>query len=148
MTRRWNWGTGIAAVYAAFATATVSFVVFALRQHVDLVSTDYYAQSLAHDDRLAASARAAAAPGTYALDIAPDGRRIDLRWTAARPESGRLTLYRPSQSAADRVFPLVLNDDGRQTVHLDDLAAGAWTLQIDWSSPAGAFYVERRLVLR
>ena len=39
MKRLWNWGVGLATVYAIFAGATVGFVAFAMGQPVDLVSS-------------------------------------------------------------------------------------------------------------
>ena len=54
-----NWGTGIALVYTAFALATSAFVAFAIERHVDLVSPDYYARSLQLDRRMAAERGAA-----------------------------------------------------------------------------------------
>ena len=56
-----NWGTGIAAVYTVFALATTGFVTFAMSQRVDLVSSDYYAQSLRQDQRIAAEQQRALA---------------------------------------------------------------------------------------
>src|SRR5438105_3272117 len=54
-----NWGVGIAAVYAVFAASTTAFVVFAMKQPVDLVSPDYYAQALKQDAHTDAVMRAA-----------------------------------------------------------------------------------------
>ena len=53
-----NWGTGIALVYIAFAVATTGFVTFAMNRSVDLVSADYYAQSLQQDQQMDAEQNA------------------------------------------------------------------------------------------
>ena len=55
---RLTWASGIAIAYAAFAAATLVFVGFALGRPVDLVSIDYYAQSLREDERITAERNA------------------------------------------------------------------------------------------
>jgi hypothetical protein len=76
---RVNWGTAIALVYAIFASGTVGFVAFALQHPVQLVSEDYYGESLAHDSKRAAIENAGQLPGTVlgldGEDLDDDGRQ-------------------------------------------------------------------------
>ena len=55
-----NWGTGMAAIYALFVVSTVAFVTFAMRRPVALVRADYYAESLRQDQKCSRSAMPAA----------------------------------------------------------------------------------------
>jgi nitrogen fixation protein FixH len=146
---RFNWGTGIAMVYTAFAVATTGFVTFAMGRPVELVSADYYEQSLKQDGRIAAE-RNAAEIGT-AISIDEPGVRvatIAFPPTQARDAQGTVTLYRPSDSRADRTLPLQLGIDGVQRVSLDRLASGRWVVQVRWSSAGRDYYVERGVYLR
>ena len=137
-----NWGTGIAVTYAAFAVSTLGFVAFALGRPVDLVSADYYARSLAHDERMAA------ARGAGALDVraalSADGENIVL--TLPREQiasaSGTVTLYRPSSAAEDRVVPLALDAAGTQRIAAAGLARGRWIVKIDWDAGGRRFHSE------
>jgi nitrogen fixation protein FixH len=148
MTRRWHWGVGITLVYATFATGTIGFVAFAMQQHVDLVSADYYPQSLMHDDRMAATARAAALGDAFSITVEPGARHLAIAWPARmRVDAGRITLYRASDAGADRSITLSRDPHGRQILALDGLARGAWTVRVDWTAGGESFFAERRIML-
>lgn len=142
---RIHWGLAIALVYAAFASATIAFVVFALRQPVDLVSADYYARSLRQDDRAAAERRAAALPAAIACRIDGGALTVTVPRDASRDAIGTLTLYRPSDGRADRVVPLALDQAGSQRVSLAGMARGRWQLQLDWAVGGVRYYHEQRV---
>ena len=144
---RVNWGTAIAVVYAVFASSTAGFVVFALRHPVQLVSENYYGESLAHDAKRAAIENADRLQATVldvdATDIVvsiPSAHRSDAR--------GDLRLYRPSDVAADRTWALALDVDGRQRFGTHDLARGRWVAQLSWTSGGRRFYREQRVEVR
>ncbi|MBK5298986.1 MAG: FixH family protein [Vicinamibacteria bacterium] len=146
---RFNWGTGIALVYGLFAACTTTFVVFAMRHPVQLVSEDYYARSLQHDDRRTAVENADALALDVARATAGGGElTIELPPIQARDARGAVRLYRPSDSAADRCVPLAVDAAGRQHVSLDGLVAGRWVVQIDWTSGGRSFYREVTVMVR
>lgn len=151
MTLRLHWGTGIAAVYTIFACGTIGFVTFAMRQHVDLVSDDYYARAIDHDERARAAARVAALGDAFRILVADDGRSLRVTWPAAAisPDvNGRLTCYRPSNATADRSTPVEPDATGQQRVAFDDLAPGRWRLQAEWQAGGRTYYAERDFVVR
>lgn len=140
---RISWGTGIAIVYGLFAACTATFVAFAMRHPVQLVSDDYYARSLHHDqhraaienaDRLGLDVLVADATGQFVTISLPTAQAHDAR--------GGLRLYRPSDATADRSVGLTLDAEGRQRVRLDGLVAGRWVAQLDWTSGGRVFYHE------
>lgn len=148
--RRLHWGVAIALVYLAFAVATMGFVVFALGQPVDLVSADYYAQSLRQDERLAARRRADALGAALDASLTSDGRTLVLRVPreAAIGAVGTVTLYRPSNGGSDRSVPIQLNGDGVQRLPLAGLERGRWLLYVDWRAGGAHYRYERTLHLR
>lgn len=149
MKRLWNWGVGVATVYAVFAGATLGFVTFAMRERVDLVSPDYYADSLSHDARQAAASRAMALGEAFRIDVAGDGRSATINWPASpAPFSGRIHFYRPADSSADRRQTMAPDASGRQVIRLDGFAAGAWTIQCEWTAAGTPFYAERQIVVK
>ena len=144
-----HWGKALALAYAVFAAATMGFVVFALRRPVELVAADYYAQSLRQDDLAAAVRNVGELDG--AASIAQTGdRMIAVSVPAAQASSARgaITLYRPSDSTADRIFDLRPGASGRQQLSLDGLAAGAWLVRVRWTAQGRAFYLEQRVFAR
>jgi nitrogen fixation protein FixH len=148
MTLRWHWGIGIAAVYVVFAGSTIGFVTFAMRQQVDLVSGDYYEQSLAYDDRMAAVARADALGEGFSVAADPAGTGIVVTWPAEmRIESGHVTFYRAADARADRQFTASPDGDGRQHITAGALARGAWIVRVDWTAGGETFFADRRVML-
>ena len=144
-----NWGTGIALVYTAFAAATTGVVTFAMRRPVDLVSGDYYEQSLRQDDRIAAENNARELGVVVSVDErSPEVAVILMPARAAREAHGTVTLYRPSNSRADQETPLQLDARGEQRVPLDRLTPGRWVVQVRWSAAGRDYYVERGIHVR
>jgi nitrogen fixation protein FixH len=148
MTVRLNWGTGIAVAYTSFALATLGFVAFAMTKDVDLVSPEYYARSLEHDARMAATANSAALGSSLVIDIRPEARAVHAQWPAAMAPgiSGTATLYRPSSAALDRTIRLAPDAAGRQVLSLEGLTSGRWRLQLEWTAHGVAYYAERDIV--
>lgn len=149
MSLRWNWGHSIAAAYTLFALTTIGFVVFAMDQRVDLVSTDYYEKSIALDARRAAEANARALGADFAITEADGGRAVTVRWPASATAgaTGALTLYRPADAGADRKTPMAPDAAGTQRLALGDLAPGRWILQVEWTAGGRAFYAEREVTV-
>lgn len=150
MTARWNWGLGVALVYGLFASATVGVGWFAMTERVDLVSDDYYAQSLVHDGRLAAIERVARLGEAFDVDHASERGRLVVRWPVemAGAAAGTIRLYRPADARADRVSAVGPSADGRQRISLDGLAAGRWIVKVQWTADGQDYYAERAVEVR
>lgn len=144
-----NWGTGIALSYVVFALGTMGFVVFALQRPVDLVSTDYYAQSLRQDQQMDA-VRNARGLGTAAGVVQSQDRAVVVSIPQAQASSARgtVTLYRASDASADHVVDLRTDAAGRQRISLDGLKPGAWSVHVRWQAGGREFYLEQRVFAR
>lgn len=147
MTIRFNWGIGIALVYAAFATGTLAMVAIASSSRVDLVSDDYYARSLTVDERLAAAALGEAAVTDVGI-LRPAGQPpqlvIHFRTAPGSDSHGTLTWYRPSSSSADRIVQLTA-DALTSPIAVVPLERGRWRAQLQWISHGRDHYVEREV---
>lgn len=147
MSVRLNWGSALVLVYATFACSTVGFVAFAMSRPADLVSADYYERSLQQDARIEAieNARRLTHPVHVVLDAIE--RRVVITWpTALSNARGEVTLYRPSNSAADCRYP-VTPLSGMQVIDVSDLAPGRWRWQAAWTADGRPFYQEDVLTL-
>ena len=147
---RLHWGTGMAVVYTVFACSTIGFVTFAMRQPVELVSGDYYAQALTYDRRMAGRANVAALGEAFSCVVSPDDQVVSLRLPPGRDSiaHGTVTLYRPSDSRADQVFALSTDSHGEQQIALSGLTPGRWRVQVEWEAHERPFYYEREVDLR
>lgn len=144
-----NWGTGIALSYILFASGTMGFVVFALQRPVDLVSADYYAQSLRQDQQMDA-VRNARGLGAAAGVVQSQDRAVVVTIPHAQASSahGTVTLYRASDASADHVMDLRTDADGRQRISLEGLKPGAWSVHVRWHADGREFYLEQRVFAR
>jgi hypothetical protein len=139
---RFHWGTAITLVYTTFAACTAGFVVFAMQNPVELVSDDYYANSLRHDEKRVAIENAIRL-GTLVLSSIGGEIDITLPPGQAADARGEVRLYRPSDRSYDRTWPLDVAADGTQRVSTSGVAAGYWIAQLAWTSGGRAFYVEQ-----
>ncbi len=146
---RWHWGTAIALVYTLFAAGTVTLVAYAMGHRVDLVSPDYYAQSLEVDARQQARARADRLTGLE-ITTSPDEREVVVTWPRDQRASvrGTAVLYRAAASRDDRTVALAPDASGRQTFSLAGLPPGRWVLHLSWSVGSEAYYLEQALSAR
>ena len=148
---KWNWGTAIAAVYITFALATTTFVTFAMGRSVDLVRADYYAESLRQDEHLQAIDNAFRLGTAVAITdgTGADDRSIEIVLPPAqrRTARGTITLYRPSDAAADRRIDLSIDPEGRQRVTMPAGAPGLWVVQLAWTAEGREFYLERAVTI-
>jgi nitrogen fixation protein FixH len=141
---RFNWGTGITLTYTAFALATSTFVAFAMNRRVDLVSPDYYAQSLQLDRRMAAERNALALGARLSVvEVSARRLRLSLPRELAPHATGTIRLYRASSAAEDRDIALAVSADGYQDIPLDGLARGRWTVQVQWTALGRGYFVQR-----
>jgi len=147
VTIRFNWGTGITLVYAAFAAGTLGMVALASSTNVDLVSTDYYARSLTVDQRLAATTNGDRAVSEVAIESSagrPAQLVVHFRVAPATGSRGTLIWYRPSSPSADRTVDLT-GAALTTPVALTGLAKGRWRAQLQWTSDGRDYYVEREV---
>ena len=143
-----NWGTGIAAVYTAFVLATTGFVTFAMGQRVDLVSSDYYTQSLLQDQKIAAERNARSLEPPPSVVLTGSGQAmLWLPPEQAGAAAGTITWYRSADPAADRRTALALDRDGRQQLSPGGLAAGRWIVQVRWTARGRDYYYEQPVLL-
>ena len=143
-----NWGTGVAAVYTVFALGTTGFVTFAMSQRVDLVSSDYYAQSLRQDQRIAAEQNARSLEPPPSVVLTGSGQAmLSLPLEQAGRAAGTITWYRPADPRADRTTALAIDRAGRQQLPLSGLMAGQWIVQVRWAAHGRDYYYEQAVLL-
>jgi hypothetical protein len=145
MNVRWNWGTGIATVYAVFACGTMGIAGFAMSRPVDLVSADYYQRSLQEDHRIEAMANARDLGAGLRIEVTSDVLVVRFA-DAAAPRDGTLVLYRPSDAKADVRTPL-RSDASVHAVPVRGLPRGLWIVKLEWSADGRPFYYEQPVML-
>jgi nitrogen fixation protein FixH len=116
-------------------------------RRVDLVSADYYTQSLQVDERMEATRNGFALGEALQVEKEKDAVVVTYRAGEPAAAAGRVRLYRSADATADRELPMALDADGRQRVSIAGLAPGAWRLQLEWQMHGRDYFVERALTL-
>jgi hypothetical protein len=148
MKLRMNWAVGIVTSYVLFAAGTTGFVLYAMNRPVDLVAVDYYEQSLRQDRQMDAVRHARDLGGAASIVQTTDREVVVTLPRQQMPITGWITLYRASDAAADRVFALKPDRDGRDPVSLAGLRSGVWSVRVRWTAQGREFYLEQRVFVR
>jgi nitrogen fixation protein FixH len=144
----WPWA--IVGYFAIFISAMTVWIVFAVRQRVDLVRPDYYAHEMDFQKQIETVRRTKALPTHAALSYRAEDRSITVRLpngSFAASTQGTLHLYRPSDAALDLELPLRPDGDGSQILRSGPLRPGFWKLQIEWATGGVEYYHEQPLVV-
>jgi nitrogen fixation protein FixH len=145
------WPYAIIAAFVLFGCFIGFMVRQAMSTSVDLVSKDYYAQELAHQQRINAAARTAALPaGT--LDARYDAAAATLtlllpaRLAGQQPQ-GQVQFFRPSDQSLDFHVPLRVDAAGQQRLSTAKLRAGYWRVRLTFEAEGQAYYLEKDVVV-
>ena len=139
------WPVAITLFIAALIGGVVAFAVFSVKHRVDLVAPDYYDQEIRYQQQLDGSRRALRLEGGPVLSVT--GQTLSIAVPNHLNATGTVTFYRPSDARLDQVFPLRLDDQGRQAVDLHGLAEGRWRIRVNWVVSNQTFLVEKQTIL-
>lgn len=139
------WAIGIPVFLALFALALVVFAVWSTGHDDALVADDYYAQSERYQERIDERRRAQAFDA-FGLHVDRAAQRIELAFGDAAA-AGTVIFYRPSDAELDRTVVIAPDAEGRQTIEMDTLAPGLWTVRIAWSAGGEALYHEEQILV-
>lgn len=149
--KAWNpWPVAIIAFFGVFITCVVGFILFATRQHMDLVRPDYYEEEMRFQGQLDRLNRTQPLGSRVAVDY---NRRQQSIMIALPPEqvtarlTGRIQLYRPSDASLDRNVQLAVNAAGVQQVDAKQLPAGLWKVRVRWTANGEEYFVDRVIVV-
>jgi len=139
----------IIAWFIVFGIFLVSFIVWAVRQRVDLVADNYYEHEVRYQQRLDRlnNSQALAAQTVVTFNSASHSIVITLPAAESLGAAGRIHLYRPSDARLDQDIPLLLNSRGVQQLDARQLQDGLWKVRLEWSANGRDFYVDQPVVV-
>ncbi len=142
------WPIAIASYFAIAIVGIAVFISWAIRQNVDLVRKDYYAEELQFQKRLDQMKQARQM--YWKPEISYD--RVNDRITLSLPQRGtavfgKIQFYRPSDAALDQHLQLRLNVDGSQAIDAHKLDRGLWRVRVTWQADAKEFFSEETVVI-
>ncbi|CAG5004234.1 hypothetical protein DYBT9275_03327 [Dyadobacter sp. CECT 9275] len=147
-TLKLNWGAGIAVLYMGFVAMIVLLVVMSMRQKIDLVTDEYYAEELLFQGKIDKIKRAKALSEPLKWELTDDA--IVIRYPgnlAANTLSGSVRLYCASDNKKDRSFA-VNAENHLQVIPLSSIPEGRFALQIDWKQGENLYWDEGVVVIK
>jgi len=144
------WPYGVTAFLCVFFGLVVSFGVFAVRQRVDLVRTDYYEEDLRYGKQYDRLRRTHNLSPEVAVRHTPANQEISLTLPIAHAREGTqgsIQLYRPSDARLDQEIPLAINTEGRQSVDASRLKPGLWKVRVTWKTGGAEYFHATTLVI-
>lgn len=150
--KQWNpWPWALIGFFVCLIGAIASFVTFALRQDMDLVREDYYAEEIRFQNQIDRMTRTRAFEGEIAIVHDPESQRIAIAIPSSHAggnPSGTVQLYRPSDADLDFEQPLKLAQDSNvHILHAAKLAAGRWKVRVLWTVNELEYFTEREILL-
>jgi hypothetical protein len=147
MTKKSVWPWAVALAYGGFAATMIGLVIFSLHNPTDLVSKDYYAQELKHQQRIDSERRARDDAHPPLMRYDRNRNAFVVEFASHAPDTGKLTFYRPSDAKLDRTVPLGLDAAGKQVIAVTDLEPGLWRMRLEWTRNSEDYYMEEVAVL-
>ncbi len=142
---KFNWGTGIFIFLVLFLLACAAFIIFALRQNVNLVHKDYYEKGVNYTDQMNVSARSKQYYSSIQTQLFKEYLRIDLEDSlASKIDSGNVLLYRPSNSRQDIILPLNPIENSI-LISKKNLVTGRYILKMTWYFDGQKYQVDKQV---
>jgi len=143
------WPYAIVTAMLLFMGYIASFVYRAMRQDVDLVSTNYYEQELAYQDHMNTVGRTKAI-GDVAVNYTAATQTIRLQLPgsfAGKNVSGKINFFRPSDNKLDFELPLQPDNEGSQLLNAGKLQKGLWKVRLNYGADSESYYTEQIIII-
>ena len=142
---KFNWGTGILIFLILFLLAAAVFIVFAMKQEVNLVHEDYYEKGVDYEAQMKAEARSIAFGDSIQTHFESEFLVVDFSgYGDIKIDSGGVVLYRPSSSSLDLKMPFDF-PNGSMKILATELYKGRYILKLNWYSEGLKYEVDKAI---
>ena len=140
---KFNWGTGILIFLILFLAACAAFIIFAMSQDVNLVHKDYYEKGVDYTNKMNVDARSTQFEDKIQIDNSNGYLLVRFEESlVANIDSGKVLLYRPSNSKQDVLFPMTFSENTLR-IPKENLISGRYILQLSWYSEGLKYYIDK-----
>jgi hypothetical protein len=140
---KFNWGTGIFIFLILFLAACAAFIIFAMRQEVNLVHKDYYEQGVDYTEKMNINSRSSEFREKIQINFDNEYLIVGFEESlVAKIDSGNVLLYRPSSSRMDVSYPLAFFGESLK-IPKNNLIPGRYILKLSWYSEGLKYEVDK-----
>lgn len=138
-----SWGTKIMVLYVGFVMLIITMVSLTMREKVDLVTKDYYAQELNYQEKINTVNRTKALGESLTWEMQSDALVLKFpKQLSGQGVEGSIYFFRPSDSSLDVTVPLPAIKDSTCTVATNLLKKGVYKMQVNWEVNKQSYYNE------
>ncbi|WP_377469552.1 FixH family protein [Pontibacter silvestris] len=144
------WPYAIVTAIVLFMSYIIYFVVQAMGQDVDLVSTNYYQQEIAYQEHMDKVGRTKAT-GDVQLNYNAEAQNILLQLPAgfkSKRVNGNISFFRPSDDALDFDVQLQLGRDMSQLVSAEEMKSGLWKVRVNFTADTETYFTEKTILIQ
>ncbi len=143
-----NWGYRIIILYAGFMGLIAILVIGSMKQKVDLVADDYYAQELKYQDHIDKMNRTTENNGAVKIELKDQTVIFEYpNKPSINNLEGTITFFRPSDSELDKEFSVASDSSGVQKIDAGQFKSGLYNVKVEYSMNGEDFYSENQLVI-
>jgi hypothetical protein len=143
-----NWGTGIFLTLVVFLIGMITLVIISSSQNLNLVSEDYYPESIDYQQHIDKMVRTKHLP--QGILLSQDANNIYLKFpiidSLYKPQ-GKVLVFRPANNHSDKSFDLEVNDSLYQIISKDRMFRGRGLIKVDFSIDTVSYYHEESMMI-
>lgn len=143
---KFNWGTGIALVYATFAIGMVTMVLISTKHDPGLVQKDYYDLDLNYQEHLNGKQNTAALEVKPAVLYDETQKMVLIQLPAGMTATdGKVKLYRSASVADDQYLEIA----GKSLIQIpvQSKVGGRWHVELNWVAAQKNYYYETAILI-
>lgn len=148
--KKFNWGTGIVLAVTVFIVATLSVVSYMISLDFYLVSNDHYEEGVEYQQTIDKKQRAENLKNPVVVLFDEPTVSIKLifpKEIISDSLSGNVTFYRPNNPELDKRYRLNLDQEGLQTIPVNEFEKGRWKLTVEWQSDSLSYIEEKNIFI-
>jgi hypothetical protein len=144
-----NWGHKITLAFSAFVVFIFVMVYKAVKSDFQLVTKEYYKDELAYQEVIDGTNKANQLSTAVSIQQLGDQLIIQLPTEMKQQTvTGSIWLYCPSEDKNDRRLALIVDEDGKQIISTNTIAAAGYLAKIRWQVNNHTYYTEQRITIK
>ena len=145
---KFNWGTGILIFLILFLSASAVFIVFAMKQNVNLVHKDYYEKGVDYSEQMKVDARSVQFYDAVQTHLEEESLVVNFKESLKSSiDSGSVLLFRPSDSNLDFSMPFDFSENSLR-IPKSNLIPGRYILKLNWYSKGLKYEVDKPIYIQ
>ena len=143
-----NWGNKLLITFVVFGSGMLFLVYRSVTTNFELVDKEYYKNELRYQQVIDGVKRANALSDV--VKLTPTDKGLELQLPAEMNNqkiAGTVHFYCAYDALKDKKFELKTDATGMQVLNAKQIAAGSYTVKINWNAGGEEYYTEKSITL-